>query len=127
MPRCTLLHSLVSSSCEYNTAEHTATAEADKPADRVENDESDEGKQVWNGMAIAAVSLFITTVFISPPLIVVTEDPYTTHDNPGEEEEGDQALKRTTATVTAFILIIAIIILFLFRTQTSSDNVHGCL
>ena len=114
---------LVSSSCECNTAEHTATAETDKPADRVENDESDEGKQIWNWMAIAEAWI-ITTLLKS---IVVTEDPYTTHDNPGKEEEGDQALKRTTATVTAFILIIAIIILFLFRTQTPSNNVHGCL
>ena len=114
---------LVSSSCECNTAEHTATAETDKPADRVENDESDEGKQIWNWMAMAEAWI-ITTLLKS---IVVTEDPYTTHDNPGKEEEGDQALKRTTATVTAFILIIAIIIPFLFRTQTSSDNVHGCL
>ena len=75
-------------------------------------------------MAMAAVSLFITTLF---KFIVVTEDPYTTHNNPGEEEEGNQALERTTATVTAFILIIAIVILFLFRTQTPSNNVHGCL
>ena len=117
---------LVSSSCKCNTAEHTATAETNKPTDRVENDERDEGKQVWNGMAIAVRNevVWITTLFKS---IVVTEDPYTTHDNPGKEEEGDQALKRTTATVTTFILIIAIIIPFLFRTQTSSDNVHGCL
>ena len=114
---------LVSCSCECNTAEHTATAETDKPADRVENDESDEGKQIWNWMAMAEAWI-ITTLLKS---IVVTEDPYTTHDNPGKEEEGDQALKRTTATVTAFILIIAIIILFLFRTQTPSNNVHGCL
>ena len=116
---------LVSSSCECNTAEHTATAEADKPADRVENDESDEGKQVWNWMAMAGEAVRIITTQLK--IIVVTEDPYTTHNNPGKEEEGDQALKRTTATITAFILIIAIIILFLFRTQTSSDNVHGCL
>ena len=75
-------------------------------------------------MAMAGEAWILTTQF---KRIVVTEDPYTTHDNPGEEEEGDQALERTTATVTAFILIVAIIVLFLFRTQTPSNNVHGCL
>ena len=103
---------LVSSSCECNTA----MAEADKPTDGVEHNEGDDGKQVWNWMTIAGGPWIIMTVFNSPPQIVVTEGPYTTHENPGKEEDVNQALKRTTAMVTTFILIVVIIILFLFMT-----------
>ena len=120
VPRCTLLYIvLVSPSCNTgNTAEHTATAEAEKPADGVEHDERDEGKQVRNRIAASNTT---------PPIIVETEDPYATHDNPGKEEEGNQALERTTATSTRFILIVVLTVLFLFRTQTPSNNVYGRL
>ena len=119
----------ISPSCNcYNTAEHTATAEAEKPADGVEHDERDEGKQVRNWMAIAEGASIITTIYkITPPQIVETEDPYATHDNPGKEEEGNQALERTTATSTRLILIAVLTVLFLFRTQTPSNNVYGRL
>ena len=129
VPRCTLLYIvLVSPSCNTgNTAEHTATAEAEKPADGVEHDERDEGKQVRNWIAIAEGVLIFTTPFDTIPNIVETEDPYATHDNPGKEEEGNQALERTTATSTRFILIVVLTVLFLFRTQTPSNNVYGRL
>lgn len=60
---------LVFPSCNTgNTAEHTATAEAEKPADGVEHDERDEGKQVRNRIAIAGGALIITTIYnIAPP------------------------------------------------------------
>ena len=111
---------LVSPSCNTGkTAEHTATAEAEKPADGVEHDERDEGKQVRNRIAMASST--------TAPIIVETEDPYTTHDNPGKEEEGNQALERTTATSTGLILIVVLTVLFLFRTQAPSNNVYGRL
>ena len=119
---------LVSPSCNTgNTAEHTATAEAEKPADGVEHDERDEGKQVRNWIAIAEGVLIFTTPFDTIPNIVETEDPYATHDNPGKEEEGNQALERTTATSTRLILIAVLTVLFLFRTQAPSNNVYGRL
>ena len=118
----------ISPSCNTgNTAEHTATAEAEKPADGVEHDERDEGKQVRNWIAIAEGALIFTTPFDTIPKIVETEDPYATHDNPGKEEEGNQALERTTATSTRLILIAVLTVLFLFRTQAPSNNVYGRL
>ena len=85
-------------SCKACNTAVQATAKKEEPADGVDHIQSDEGEQVWYWVAVAAWFrvVWVITHFITPPGDIVLEDPYTTHQDPAQEESVNKSIKDTT-------------------------------
>ena len=124
VPKRTVNVWVVSVSCrKCCTAEEAAAAEAEEPTNGIDHDQSDEGEQVWDWVTVARRN---TAHLITPPGIIVPEDPHTTHNDPDEQENRNQSLEATKAIATIALVAVLITTVFLAE-QTPPNNVHDRL
>jgi len=131
VPKCTVCVWVVSvSRRKCCTAEEAAAAVAEEPTNGIDHDQSDEGEQVWDWVAVAewhrTVVWWIMAHPITPPDIVVSEDPHTTHNDPDKQENRNQSLEATKAIATTALVTVLITTVFLAE-QTPPNNVHDRL